>query len=413
MSPSESKIHVAVVGAGIAGLAIAVALRRCPQYAVTVYERRAAHLQEPSAGFGIRDHGVTVLQKLGIHRKDVKGVMAAGYRTFNMKGKETSVALMPKPADGEVPLWLLVRQDLREALLRRLAVVDEALAPIEVVFDANVTTVEPEIGAIHFADGTCRHADLVIGADGIHSRTRPIIVSDHPEPIASGVSLFRFDLPMETVKVAMANDHEAQAILRDSPEGVFGSIFTAGNGDLRHVVVYPCRDFTQVNFAIGIPDSSVQNSGTLSHSWTANGSTDDLLRALQGFPHWLTQVVYHASSLKLFQVRDVKPLKSYFKGKTVVIGDAAHAMVPYQGQGANQALEDADGLCDLVADVDDSSHIPEILRLWDSVRRPRASAIQEQSRDSLLRITTKGTGQTILDVEPHVPIKEVLKQSAS
>ncbi|KAL3304124.1 Monooxygenase FAD-binding [Colletotrichum asianum] len=143
MSPSESKIHVAVVGAGIAGLAIAAALRRCPQYTVTVYERRAAHLQEPSAGFGICDHGVTVLKKLGIHRKDVKGVMAAG--------EKTSVALMPKPADGEVPLWLLVRQDLREALLRRLAVVDETLTPIEVVFDANVTTVEPEIGTIHWS----------------------------------------------------------------------------------------------------------------------------------------------------------------------------------------------------------------------------------------------------------------------
>ncbi|KAF0318384.1 FAD binding domain protein [Colletotrichum asianum] len=384
MSPSESKIHVAVVGAGIAGLAIAVALRRCPQYAVTVYERRAAHLQEPSAGFGIRDHGVTVLKKLGIHRKDVKGVMAA--------------------ADGEVPLWLLVRQDLREALLRRLAVVGETLTPIEVVFDANVTTVEPEIGAIHWS---------LVGADGIHSRTRPIIVSDHPEPIPSGVSLFRFDLPMGTVKVAMAEDHEAQAILSDGPEGVFGSIFTAGNGDLRHVVVYPCRDFTQVNFAIGIPDSFVHNSGTLCHSWTADGSTDDLLRALQGFPHWLIEVVCHASFLKLFQVRDVKPLQSYFKGNTVVIGDAAHAMVPYQGQGANQALEDADGLCDLLADADDPSHISEILRLWDSVRRPRASAIQEQSRDSLLRITTKGTGQSILAVEPHVPIKEVLLQRAS
>lgn len=96
---------------------------------------------------------------------------------------------------------------------------------------------------------------------------------------------------METVKVAMAEDHGAQAILRDSPEGAYGSIFAAGNGDLRHAVVYPCRNFAQVNFAVGIPDSFVQNSGTLSHSWTANGSTDDLSRALQGFPKWLTQVI--------------------------------------------------------------------------------------------------------------------------
>ncbi|KAK2762398.1 FAD binding domain protein [Colletotrichum kahawae] len=375
MSPSKSKIHVAVVGAGIAGLAIAVALRRCPQYAVTVYERRAAHLEEPSAGFGIRDHGVTVLHKLGIHRQDVKGVMTAGYRTFNMQGAETSVALMPRPADGEIPLWLLVRQDLREALLQRIAVVDEALAPVEVVFDANVTTVEPEIGAIHFADGKSQSADLIIGADGIHSRTRPVIVSDLPEPVPSGVSLFGFDLPMETVKVAMAEDHGAQAILRDSPEG--------------------------------------QHLRRRQRGFTACRSKDPQVSLASQELELIRLRLSRVSPLRLFQVRDVKPLQSYFKGKTVVIGDAAHAMVPYQGQGANQALEDADSLLDLLADVDDPSEIPERIRLWDSVRRPRASAIQEQSRDSLVRITTKGTGQSILAVEPHVPIKEVLKQRAT
>ncbi|KAF1960290.1 hypothetical protein CC80DRAFT_590572 [Byssothecium circinans] len=76
---------------------------------------------------------------------------------------------------------------------------------------------------------------------------------------------------------------------------------------------------------------------------------------------------YNASSghrtlnVQLFQVRDQEPLPTYVRGQTVLIGDAAHAMVPYQGQGANQALEDVEGLDALLADVTNRDSIPGLL----------------------------------------------------
>lgn len=114
--------------------------------------------------------------------------------------------------------------------------------------------------------------------------------------------------------------------------------------------------------------------------------------------------------MQLFQARDQEPLPTYVKGRTVLIGDAAHAMVPYQGQGANQALEDVEGLDTLLANVLDCGRIPGLLQVWDSVRRPRASQIQRDSRTSQTKIATKDASAAILSVQPHISMKEALAQ---
>lgn len=112
----------------------------------------------------------------------------------------------------------------------------------------------------------------------------------------------------------------------------------------------------------------------------------------------------------LFQVRDQEPLPTYVRGRTVLIGDATHTMVPYQGQGANQALEDSEGINALFGDVYDRDNIPSLLRVWDSVRRPRASDIQRGSRTSQGKISTKEESQAILSVKPYVSMKEAIVQ---
>lgn len=94
----------------------------------------------------------------------------------------------------------------------------------------------------------------------------------------------------------------------------------------------------------------------------------------------------------------------------MLIGDAAHAMVPYQGQGANQALEDVEGLNVLFANVFDRDSIPDLLQVWDSIRRPRASEIQRGSRASQVKIASKDASDAILSVKPYMSMHEALAQ---
>jgi salicylate hydroxylase len=88
----------------------------------------------------------------------------------------------------------------------------------------------------------------------------------------------------------------------------------------------------------------------------------------------------HAENIKLWQLRDQDPLPTYVRGRTVLIGDSAHAMTPHQGQGGTQAVEDAEAFRLFLADNVTSADVPSILKDFDSVRRPRASQIQDNTR---------------------------------
>ncbi|KAL2289239.1 hypothetical protein FJTKL_02258 [Diaporthe vaccinii] len=172
--------------------------------------------------------------------------------------------------------------------------------------------------------------------------------------------------------------------------------------------MYPCREYELMNIAFAVPDGSLRDPDQLQYSWNAAGNKEDMVEALCGFPEWLQRMSRCASRVNLFQLRDQEPLPTYVKGRTVLIGDAAHAMVPYQGQGANQAFEDAEGLNAVLADVTERDQIPGLLRIGDSVRRPRASEVQKASRSSQTKIASKEASEAVSSVRPYTSMKEAL-----
>jgi len=103
-------------------------------------------------------------------------------------------------------------------------------------------------------------------------------------------------------------------------------IYLPLDGTNRSVVMYPCRDFNALNFVAIVPDSMLKRQTT--ESWAASGDRDDLVRCFDDFGMRIKDLLAHADDVKLWQLRDQDPLPTYIKGRTVLIGDSAHAMTP-------------------------------------------------------------------------------------
>lgn len=162
-SKSSPKLRVVIIGAGIAGSAAAAFLRKYPQYEITVHERRGKDFKESSAALGVRINGISILKQLGIRREEIRAVMGAGYRSYNLKEEEMSKSKLGEGPDGDGTLWFVFRQDLKDVLLRRVTSDVGEGDPIRVFYGSHVVEIEPETGMVKFEDGASIIADLIIG----------------------------------------------------------------------------------------------------------------------------------------------------------------------------------------------------------------------------------------------------------
>lgn len=148
----------------------------------------------------------------------------------------------------------------------------------------------------------------------------------------------------------------------------------------RSVIIYPCRGFALLNVGCITPDTILGTPTT--ESWSAEGSKEDLLRCFGDFSPTVRTVLGLAENIKVWQLRDQDPLPAYNCGRVILIGDAAHSMTPHQGQGCNQAIEDAEGFRLFNQANVSREAVPGMLEDFDRVRRPRASRIQHHTRQA-------------------------------
>ncbi|KAF1949165.1 FAD/NAD(P)-binding domain-containing protein [Byssothecium circinans] len=293
---SLHKLSIAIIGAGIVGLATAAFLRKHPRYSVTVYERRNAQLTENSAAIGIRTD-LPIVKQLGISRDEIDAVVCAGYRTYTVHEEQMSKSSVGDGPDGDGAMWLVIRQDLKDALLRRVTCREGDGEPIRIVYGSQVVNVDPDAGLVQFDNGTSAEVDLIIGADGIHSTVQP---SSHlhthgPSQVASPYT--RFVIPMDAVKSAIEPTDKWPAMY-NCGEDTYISI-VAADGD-RHAVMYPCRGHTFMNVGYTVSDSSFKDLNQLDYSWRATGSVDEMVESAHGFPAWLRRVFSRTPKVDLF-----------------------------------------------------------------------------------------------------------------
>jgi salicylate hydroxylase len=156
----------------------------------------------------------------------------------------------------------------------------------------------------------------------------------------------------------------------------------------------PARDAKLYSIVGLVPDEQMNESPEKAQSWVTKGDSAKMLETFKDFPSWTKDVLRNANSIGLWQLRDMDPLDTWHSGRTILIGDAAHAMLPTQGQGASQTIEDAEALGTLFGHITERPSKDEVSSILNDVfesRYERVSLIQRFSREAAKPATERGS----------------------
>jgi len=358
-----------IVGAGISGLAVAIALRK-RKVEVEILEQ-SPELREVGAAISMAPNCTRILLSFKFDPRRARCVDAGQQYEFNESGVCVDYVDLRKLRDeAGFPWWWIHRADIHAELLR-LATnphIDPSWGPPAAMhLDSRAAEIDCEGGVVVDQQGKRYKGDLVIGADGVRSVVRQAITGKDEEPsVYSGHSAFRCLWDVEALK----RDPE----LRGFVDHVKIQNWVGRDG--RRALMYPCRDNTLLNLFCPIPMAASDSV----ESWRATGKSSDLVGAFKDFPKPLQKLLSIDKNPPLWQIRDRNPVRGWSRGKAVIIGDAAHAMLPHQGQGGAQSIEDAGALPTFLFDAPSHMSLSERLQAFEDFRYPRVTIVQQRSR---------------------------------
>jgi salicylate hydroxylase len=204
-----------------------------------------------------------------------------------------------------------------------------------------------------FESGRVVEADVLVGADGIHSAVRGALFGPE-DPAFTGCVAYRGLVPSERL-AHLDLDVTAQLWM----------------GPGRHFIHYYVQQRRLVNFV-----AIVEQDTWTRESWSDRGEIADALAAFEGWHAQLHEILQAVDETFIWALFDRAALDRWSSGRVTLLGDACHPMLPFMAQGAAQALEDGAALTACLTQVPD---VPEALRLYEGVRLPRASRIQALS----------------------------------
>ncbi|KAF2170407.1 hypothetical protein M409DRAFT_19229 [Zasmidium cellare ATCC 36951] len=366
--PEQKKIRIALVGGGIAGLSLAIGLAHASNLEITVYEATKEY-REVGQGLAMHSNAIAAMESID------PAVFKAWRDSSSLVGSPedadtisvTTVSLAWGPDTGAKVAELgqakarktVSRADLLSELLKVLQQRGGRIQMgkrLKEIQDLGKTV------RLTFEDSSEVTADCLLGAEGAHSKTREYLLgADHPAlPVknpARYVSL-RSMIPMEAARTVIDDHWTRNVSIRIGPHGwittmpvkkgtvlLIGTTFTAPTDEDITTTPLPLQKFGEY---------SAEFQRLIELSTTV-----------------------HADRIYFW---DHDPAPTYVRGRVCMMGDAAHCITPFAGNGAAQALEDTAVLKALFQQLNTSEQIPALLAAFDQIRRPRSQKVVEISR---------------------------------
>jgi salicylate hydroxylase len=317
---------IAVVGAGIAGLATALACARAG-HRVQVFEQ-VREFAPVGAGIQLGPNATRVLHDLGLESA-LRAVAAFPAELQVRSGIDARLlGVLPLGEQAQTrygaPYATLARADLHHILLTAL----EAQTGASLYLACHIESAQQDSSAVQFstAGGLVRRVECMVGADGLWSKLRSQVLHDAP-PHATGHIAYR-----------------ALVLQSDLPEDLRSMVVTAWLGPQFHVVTYPVRGGAWLNAVVVVHKASEETSAGESGNWSQPAEPEAVAARLDGAASVLRALLQAMGSWQSWTLFDRPPLRSAAlmgSARIALVGDAAHPMRPYLAQGAGMALEDS------------------------------------------------------------------------
>ncbi|KAJ7488282.1 FAD/NAD(P)-binding domain-containing protein [Mycena latifolia] len=375
----DAPLRVAIVGAGLAGLAAAAALRM-EGHEIQIFESSSMN-KEIGAALSLSANSLRVLTHLGFNVENLRAGDHLGGTWFDSQGGEGRFDALHDPHDtfGRYAI-LCHRSDLHDELKRLATTKAGPGSPAIIHLKSDALSCDPELGTLTLKSGEVRHADLIIGADGIHSAIRTSVLGYEQIAPASGRAAYRCLL--DTSRLGGRAEFDW---LNSGPAGPKGVRPNDASG--RYLFVYPCRDKTLVNIVAHIPDVRDQDK----FNWNAPATKAELLSAFEDFGTQFTELLALVDGpVHLWQLRALPRLPTWTRGCTALIGDAAHATFPTLGQGAGMAIEDAVTIACLLPRGTPKDEVPRRLEAYQTLRKERGEFVLTESVEQVMVPAKRG-----------------------
>ncbi|KAH9902344.1 salicylate hydroxylase [Xylariomycetidae sp. FL2044] len=382
-----SPIRIAVTGGGLAGASLVYSLLKFPHLDVHIFESAPA-FKEAGMAIGLARNTLGALDLMGaagcLERAGAVAMKGVRFMIAQTEGQGKIIAEVDESEEGKRLTSIVHRAALLQQLL---ADIPEERMHASKKLDS-VAHQDSGSLVLRFVDGTTHECDVLVGADGIHSTVRKLILGAE-DPAAS---------PRNTgswLVMTLAPYAEARASIGESIDGgdarEHGWI---GNGTfLMHNIL---SEGQLVQLAIATEEAEFDPD-----QWFRVVTADEIKALFQGWPPHLVKgvddLVCSKQEHKAFYLWEHPPARTYASGRMCVVGDAAHATTPWQGSGGGMSIEDSLILSSLLGHAKSAAEAPVALQVYDQVRRPRTQRIVESSR-SLGTILTGRGEQTGLEM---------------